>query len=208
VLWPWCNGRVTRLSGGQLAIAVGALLGVSACAPSPAPSPSASATAVASAAELEARPVSLPTVSAGTLCPTTAGRSASDFSPFGVGFAPGSGPVYPDLGTQVVPSAVRSKVLWFAHPSHPGPAVVRGHRLDAPGTLTFARAPGSAAPVLLLDSATADRSGGSGWLDWPSGLWAPSPGCYGLQVDGTGISETIVFQAGPPDYIGDKMFSP
>ena len=71
-------------------------------------------------------------------------------------------------------------------------ALIRGHRLDGTGTFPFASPNGE------LTLAAAGQSGH--WrLVQSSLLQAIAPGCYGIQVDGDGFSEVIVFavQAGP-----------
>ena len=157
-----------------------------------------------SLASLALRPLRLPTVPAGSTCPTSTGRSASSFSPFGSGFATDKGMVFALFGG---PSASEAqlplgdpqlgwhggKVLFFSGPRYEGPAVIRGRRLDGSNPLAF----GSPSSPMQLDltSTNSDTSGGHGWRDWPSRVLAESPGCYGFQVDGASFSEVIVFQA-------------
>jgi len=73
-------------------------------------------------------------------------------------------------------------------PDYTGPVVVRGHQLD-----------GSTA-MALGNSEISDNAVSPGqWRSW-GGMVSGPPGCYGLQADGTGFSEVIVFYInfGPP----------
>jgi hypothetical protein len=71
-------------------------------------------------------------------------------------------------------------------PEYAGPVVVRGHQLDGP----------NGTPLGDIS----DTAGSPGqWRSW-SGMVSSPPGCYGLQADGAGFSEIIVFSInwGPP----------
>ena len=157
------------------------------------------------------RPSQLPTISAGTPCPI----SASHTFPAGQGFSNpytgvGDGPLVltgdGKLGVNFDPPANESyfsdgrpgtKVIWRISDSYNGPVLVRGARLDGTGTVNFDRylgavdngsAPGTPFPTLGYIT-----SAGTGPTSYPSGLAVQSPGCYGIQVDGTSFSEVITF---------------
>ena len=69
-----------------------------------------------------------------------------------------------------------------------GPVLVRGRRLDGPGTMRFALAPAAAPPrrsELALDASPRTRR-------WDVAIQASAPGCYTIQFDGTGFSEQAV----------------
>ncbi|HKF77303.1 MAG TPA: hypothetical protein VKF59_14270 [Candidatus Dormibacteraeota bacterium] len=69
-----------------------------------------------------------------------------------------------------------------------GAVLVRGHRLDGPGTMLFGLAPASAPPSrpeLVLNASPRTRT-------WDVGIQASSAGCYAIQFDGTGFSEQAV----------------
>jgi hypothetical protein len=145
-------------------------------------------------AQLEAHPLHLPTFGGALSCPTTHGQPANAFSPFGTGFTPGTGPVYPDLGDRVIAAGAPAKVLWFARPNYHGPILIRGRQIDGSGMVKFGTPPDTQA-ALLLTSAGAEASGTAGWRNWPSYTFVAEPGCYAYQVDGDTFSETIVFRA-------------
>ncbi len=77
-------------------------------------------------------------------------------------------------------------------PDYSGPVVVRGRQLDGSNGTAFHTEQGSAT---ISDTAIAPGQ----WRSWGGRLSGPS-GCYGLQVDGVGFSEVIVFyiNPGPP----------
>jgi hypothetical protein len=173
-------------------------------------------------AQLELRPLRMPAYPAG-LCLTSAGKSADDFSPFGTGFAPGNGPVYPVLGSYQpntqdgsLSVGVPDKVLWIANPRYSGPILLRGERLGGTESVHFGTSQ-TAVTSLQLTSGTAASAQGTpvgtssaGWRNWPSYTFLTEPGCYAYQVDGIGLSETIVFRAsyGPLGMTGCQPPSP
>jgi hypothetical protein len=178
-------------------LSVAAALLLVSCSSSPSSvrsGPDSRTPSTSSLAQLESRPLHLPAFGAALACPTAPGEPASAFSPFGTGFTPGRGPVYPVLGEQFLGAAVPAKVLWIARPSYQGPVVIRGKQIDGSAPVTFG-APPQTLQVLSLTSAGVDLSGGAGWRAWPSYTYVVTPGCYAYQVDGDGFSETIVFRA-------------
>lgn len=108
---------------------------------------SPSVTEVVTANMLEQRPLSIPTIPAGVVCPTTpVERVSPDF-----GLAQGKGPVYATTGaSKISPHAILyyadaehfgtdiqanngwggQKVLWFIHPGYTGFILIRGRQLD------------------------------------------------------------------------------
>ena len=102
----------------------------------------------------------------------------------------GQGPVY--LTGQTRWYAGEAAVV-MVDPAYGGTVVIRGRQLD-----------GSQSMPLVPTSAEGDvaifRSSPSDWRVWNGQLSASSPGCFGLQADGTEFSELIVFQvlAGSP----------
>jgi hypothetical protein len=172
-------------------------------APSPIPR-SAAASPGDGLAQLELRPLRMPAYPGG-LCLASPGKSADDFSPFGTGFAAGNGPVYPVLGGYQPNTqdgsfgvGVPEKVLWIASPRYSGPILLRGERLGGTESVHFG-ASETAVTSLQLTSETAasaqGRATSAGWRNWPSYTFLTEPGCYAYQVDGIGLSETIVFRA-------------
>jgi len=89
---------------------------------------------------------------------------------------------------QVVPKAATSSTIGVtAGPRVSGPVLVRGHRLDGRGTMSFALAPplGPRRPELALGAGLPARS-------WDVSIQASAGGCYAIQFDGAGFSEQVV----------------
>src|SRR3954452_17817790 len=94
------------------------------------------------------RPLHLPRVAPGAACPISRIDSHVDWDRAAIfgGSGIGSGPVYPGLGGAHgrldMPSRPdypgpwsSAKVFWYAAPSYHGPVLIRGQRLDRPGSL-------------------------------------------------------------------------
>jgi hypothetical protein len=161
-----------------------------------------------------ARPLHVPTLAPGSVCPTSTPdrRSFREITGWG-GSSPafGPGPVYPILellaGTAVLlyrfppPPGFGNewgvaKFPWFAHKTFHGRVLIRGHQLDGPndirfedGTPGFTNA-GRLAPAgeLRLENPV----GGS-----PATTRLRAAGCYAYQVDGWRFSRLIVFEGVP-----------
>jgi hypothetical protein len=87
------------------------------------------------------------------------------------------------------------KVLWLGAPSYHGPVLIRGRKLTG-GGLGF----GAGKIPLAEVDVPPGRPGGvglnrDGWRLWGGYVRLRSPGCYGVQVDGTTFSEVIIFRA-------------
>ena len=149
------------------------------------------------------RPVDLPELDAGEACPISPVDDRVDWEPINIFGASGigPGPAYPGLGggdgyfyaNEPEDGWYGGKVFWYVKPSYPGRVLVRGRRLDAPGALRFSEG----RPV--RDELRIDRDDGVSWSGrppgsrgLPSGLWIRNAGCYGVQIDGTRFSRTIV----------------
>ena len=126
------------------------------------------------------------------------------------------GPVYAAL-TEGAPrivflSAVRRRVrasrswlvrtLWISRPSYNGPVLVRGRRLDRPGTLGFGtttppreslRLPAGAWTGIRVDPGGEEVHAQAGWRVAVMPTQIRQPGCYAFQVDGLGFSYTLAF---------------
>ena len=127
------------------------------------------------------------------------------------GSGTGPGPVYPGLGGGDTPGHIvterrpsggpwfATKVFWYVKPSYRGPAVLRGTRLDGPGSLRF-NEPLTDRPQRELRIRRFDEEFDRQWRPpgargRPSGVYIRSPGCYGVQIDGTRFSRSVVFTA-------------
>jgi len=150
------------------------------------------------------RPVHLPKLRAGQVCPVTFGKQF-DTAVFG-GIALGSGAVRPilidqtgdashgvaDMAPTSQPPWLGVKTLWFSTPQYQGPFVIRGERLDGPGPVGLGEGPVQA-PLVVPPGPTVN--GGEGYRTAPGGIWVKTPGCYGFQVDGLTFSTTFVIKA-------------
>lgn len=154
------------------------------------------------------RPLELPSVQSGDVCPVTSGHHI-DNGQFG-GIALGPGPVQPlvapatnadrsqaEQGVLVFRPAKRQgwyaiKTLWFSSPDYEGPVYIRGRQLDGTHEPVFGESPSLIDPQL---PSGATLNGTDGWRTWPGATWLRTPGCYAWQIDGTSFSEVIVFSA-------------
>jgi len=154
------------------------------------------------------RSLHLPQLTAGEACPVSPVDRRVDW-PGGLSPGVGPGPVYPigiggdgDLGTRGPSSDgwFGTKVLWYVKPSYPRRVLIRGHRLDGPGTLRFhqgGRSHGRHLHALRIGRNTTASWQGQprGSRGVPSGVLIRASGCYGVQIDGTRFSRTVVFTA-------------
>ena len=153
------------------------------------------------------RPIHLPHIAAGTRCPVSApGHKVYRNEAAAIG----PGPIYvlslmPFGRIAVLPFVLPSPALfggsawggqalkWIGAPSYQGPVLIRGRKLTGRDGLGF-----GAGNVPLAE--TDVPPGGAhfdpgGWRLWSGYGRLRSPGCYGLQVDGTTFSEVIIFRA-------------
>jgi hypothetical protein len=101
----------------------------------------------------------------------------------GYGFGPG--PVF-----------LSGQVNWFSNvealilvpPNVSGQVLVRGHQLDGSNGIPLQGQSGNGNLVINGPNAT--------WRWW-GGQMQGNPGCYGLQIDGNGFSEQIIFSISP-----------
>jgi hypothetical protein len=148
------------------------------------------------------RPLALPSITAGELCPVSALHPITTPS-FG-GVALGTGPARPLaaapmdathgilLGTGQREGWYGFKTLWFTEPSYQGPVRIRGARIDAPGSIAFGEGP-DLAELIFPPGPT--LNGRDGWRTAPGGTYVKLSGCYAWQVDGVGFSNIIIFRA-------------
>ncbi|HEX5540202.1 MAG TPA: hypothetical protein VFX60_01350 [Micromonospora sp.] len=150
-----------------------------------------------------ARPLRLPTVPPGEVCPVSGVTERSPATQKSAARGLGAGPLYPitfyigedatlRLGTQTPgPDGLyQLKVVWASTGAYQGPAVVRAGRLDGAGrgfvTLSYDQgASRGDAVIFTLQGAPAD---------FPSQTSVSGPGCYAYQIEGVDLSEVIVFR--------------
>lgn len=139
----------------------------------------------------------------GESCRPSKGRSLTE--EFAV--ATGEGPVYAaglghvaKIGVDLPPAPGTvfegsdwggAKVLWIAAPDYDGAALVRGWQLDGTHPVGFEETtiPNDELQLPPLNDYTQKKSG---WRHWPSYVRFEAPGCYALQIDGAGFSNSIV----------------
>lgn len=150
------------------------------------------------------RPLRLEPIAAGARCPVTAAHRVDRGR---LGGAVGVGPVYPLPSPfsryDRYPSWLGSKTIWVWPTklvNRSTRVLVRGRRLDAPGTMRFQLGPQwDTAPLateLRID--TTQTVGGfsdSTWGTTVTMLLARTRGCYGLQLDSERGTSTIVVSA-------------
>jgi hypothetical protein len=118
----------------------------------------------------------------------------------------GRGPVYPGLGgsagvlsatpdTQYGGPWAGGKVFWYVKRSYRGRVLIRGRRLDGPQSLGFNGDKLPAAGELRIESW--DTVSWKGQIPGSRGIASTvrvrTPGCYGVQIDGTTFSRVVVF---------------
>ncbi len=156
------------------------------------------------------RPLDLPELEAGEACPVSPVDERVDWQSINIfgGYGTGPGPVYPGIGGADSPGHVTmtadgvpdgwfgTKVFWYVKPGYRGPALIRGRRLDGAGSLRFG-AHRATFPKLRIKRHEEVSWHGQppGSRGRPSGVLARSTGCYGVQIDGTRFSRTVVFTA-------------
>jgi hypothetical protein len=166
-------------------------------------------------AQLERRPMKLPVVPANERCPVSKGSRtavpAADYIFCAGCFWFGNGPVFlalswSDQSTDEarfaldrVPyeeRAYRAKTPLVSKPDYSGPILIRGRRLDGKGTLRFSVA--SPRPKENLKLNAPNRTDSTHWSFWPSSMYVPRAGCYGVQTDTSDGTDVIIFEVTGP----------
>lgn len=154
------------------------------------------------------RPLHLPRLAPGARCPVSRVDRRVDWEQINIygRSGIGRGPVYPGLGawggrltatsdTQYGGPWAGGKVFWYVKPSYRGRVLIRGRRLDDRQRLGFN---GAALPnrELRIEPGTTVSWQGQppGSRGVPSSVRVRSPGCYGVQIDGTTFSRLVVFR--------------
>ena len=101
---------------------------------------------------------------------------------------------------------MEQKVIWVFDKSYGGPLLLRGGRIDRPGPLRFLSYLGAsdyqgdtgsgprAGLLYVRGGLGADSSADYGVTSEPSGIYVKAPGCYAIQADGDGFTQTVVFK--------------
>lgn len=154
------------------------------------------------------RPLTLPTVPMGAVCPKTPSKAVNPDSGL---FAAGNGPVYPaGLGVYsgvlyracAVDTLQGIRLDWFAEPGYSGPVLVRGEQIDGTRDVHFSPA-NPVSPSVGRGTAELQLTGKgdvpspSGWRRWNMYLETTAPGCYAFQIDGTSFSTVVVIEVSP-----------
>ena len=153
------------------------------------------------------RPLVLPRLEGGAPCPVSAVDESVDWDAANIfgGSGIGPGPVYPGLGSDSSLSALPDtqfggpwygqKVFWYVLPSYTGPVLLRGRRLDGPEWMRFdsGKLPGDELRITKGETViwTGQPVGSRGR---PSAVRVLAAGCYGVQVDGTTFTRTVIFR--------------
>jgi hypothetical protein len=148
-------------------------------------------------APLIAKPLNLRQLSSGARCPvspqvdlvvTTNGSKKG-----GPNYGFGQGPVY--VSGQTSWYAGMQGVIFLTDPRYTGPVLVRSMRLDGTGSLTLS---GQGATTLANGAiGLAETSSPPYWGMWLGMVTPSTPGCYGIQFDGTGFSSSAVIAVSP-----------
>lgn len=173
---------------------------------------SESALPATSADELQRRADFLPHIGENETCTISLGTRGTvplQSHIFGGALWFGAGPVYFALAwksssddgatfpLEPVPqdrNARRAKTPWVSSPSYSGPILIRGRALTASGMAILFSATGSDPSNQLRFMAPNSPAPGL-WSFWPSSMWVPGPGCYGVQIDTLSGTDIVVFEA-------------
>jgi hypothetical protein len=166
--------------------------------------------------DLKQRPLNLPKLKANEPCPVSHGNKelvrGADYVFCSSCFWFGKGPVYLALSFQDQPNdearfalttvprdsnAYSAKTPWVARPDYMGPILVRGGRIDGSSRekLRFSFGGYKLGEMLQLDAPPPGRIDATHWSFWPTGIYVPRAGCYGLQIDTKDGADVVVFEA-------------
>lgn len=141
---------------------------------------------------LNQRPVELPSVEAGAMCPS------SDQVPLATNGLQIDGRPVPQYGYGAGPVYLSGQLEWYsgqvavllADPSYPGPLLIRGAEINARGGFPFSSSTGE----LSISRSQGPPHWRMSLTTLRSDLGA---GCYAIQIDGTDFVEEIVFSVKP-----------
>ncbi|SRR6266566_83877 len=167
--------------------------------------------------QLKRRPLNLPALSAGERCPVSHG--SQDTVPrvgyiFCAGcFWYGKGPVFMALAwsdqstdearfsLNKVPyeqRAYRAKTPWVSKPEYAEPILIRGRLLTGNEKLRFASGGSKPIDAFELQAPAKEKADSSRWSFWPTSMFVPHAGCYGIQIDTSDATDVVIFEATGP----------
>jgi hypothetical protein len=165
-------------------------------APTPSPSPSPP---VIDWSTLTSKPLQLDQLPAGATCPVSPSKDIP---------VKGQSGKWPNYGFGNGPAYLSGQFTWYSDggqgfvllvdPKYTGPLLVRNKRLDGAASLTIS----GEGLTTLSDGAVGLPQTGSPpyWGTWGGSVTTNTPGCYGIQLDGTNFSSVVVISVkkGPP----------
>jgi hypothetical protein len=104
--------------------------------------------------------------------------------------------------------AYRAKTPWVSRPDYAGPILVRGRQLDGTGDKRLRFRAEESGPGEELKLTAYGSPGSSYWIFWPSSMWVPGPGCYGVQIDTLIGTDIVVFRATRTEPASDRTPEP
>ena len=146
------------------------------------------------------RPLDLPSIQPDETCPVAELADDDEFLPAVLG----AGPAYLQPHDQLDEITIEARFsTWISDSAYQGNILVKGQRIDLPGSIQFVD-PGWARDYLPLSNSWASplEGGPDGWRSWQAMPSVMALGCYALQLDGEDFSQVIVFEVttcAPPD---------
>jgi hypothetical protein len=157
------------------------------------------------------RRLTLPVLRANQPCPASIGlanRVLQTPHIFGGPWWFGDGPIYVDFpyghgdrasfSLTSVPAergVHRVKTPWVADPSYSGPVEIRGRSLGADRQVLLFSSSMFETPADRLRLQAPNPASTGEWSFWPSGMFVPGPGCYGIQIDTARRTQIVAFEA-------------
>jgi len=160
---------------------------------------------------IDERPLTLPVLLPGDPCPLSKGSTAivprEPYIFCSSCYWFGRGPVFFALswnsdsedatfsldGVPYESGAYRAKTPWVSRLDYSGAIVVRGRQLDGSVKNKLSFSTGGDGPYEDLQLGAYGGPGESRWSFWPSIMWVPGPGCYGLQIDTMPGTDIVIF---------------
>jgi hypothetical protein len=161
--------------------------------PSPSPTPP-----TIDWSSLQARPLHLDQLASGTACPVSSSVDLNVKAQSGK---------WPNYGFGAGPAYISGQIMWYSagsqgvvilvDPEYKGPVLIRVKRIDGAGSVQIT---GDGLQTLSDGYGLPQTSSPPYWGTWFGTLTPNTPGCYGIQLDGTSFSvvDVIEVKQGPP----------